>query len=132
MRMPWKRSLMLFIQRFWQPTCACMTAMPGSLGQLLNSTHWAIALQTGLATGLLALLIALLPIGRLYDQRVGNALLVGLLTMGGDAFAHARRGAIDLGEVVVTGAISGALALLLPWLIEGPVARFRRTWPTRP
>lgn len=28
----WKRRVELFIQRFWQPTSACMACMPGSWG----------------------------------------------------------------------------------------------------
>ncbi len=36
----------LFAQRFWQPTSACLTCMPGSLSKLGSVGHWEIALQT--------------------------------------------------------------------------------------
>ena len=48
----WKRRIRLFIQRFWQPTSACMTCMPGSWGNIMSLVHWTIAFRTGLLTGL--------------------------------------------------------------------------------
>ncbi|QDL36626.1 hypothetical protein EUB48_04445 [Rhodoferax sediminis] len=43
----WKRRIRLFVERFWQPTSACMTSMPGSWGNLMSLAHWTLALQTG-------------------------------------------------------------------------------------
>jgi hypothetical protein len=40
----WKRRVRLFVQRFWQPTSACMTCMPGSWGNLMSVAHWTVAL----------------------------------------------------------------------------------------
>src|SRR5262245_60862217 len=104
---PWKRRFVLFVQRFWQPTSACMTCMPGSLSNILSAPHWVLALQTGLFTGLLAVLLTFTPAMKLYANRYGNALLVGLLTMVGDTFSHPGHYGIPHLEAVVTGIVSG-------------------------
>jgi hypothetical protein len=88
MSFEWKRRLKLFVQRFWQPTSACMTCMPGSWGNIMSLAHWTIAFHTGLLTGLLAVLLTFTPAAKLYGNRYGNALIVGLLTALGDAYAH--------------------------------------------
>jgi hypothetical protein len=54
-----------------------MMCMPGSLGNLWSATHWLTALQTGLVTGVAALLLSFTPVARLYGQRLGNAAIVG-------------------------------------------------------
>ena len=66
----------IFVERFWQPTSACMMCMPGSLGNLFSPVHWSTALKTGLVTGVVALLLSLTPVARLYGNRYGNALIV--------------------------------------------------------
>jgi hypothetical protein len=84
----WKRRVRLFVQRFWQPTSACMTCMPGSWSNVMSLAHWTIAFKTGLLTGLLAVLLTFTPAMKLYGNRYGNALLVGLLTALGDAYSQ--------------------------------------------
>jgi hypothetical protein len=125
---PWKRRFILFVQRFWQPTSACMTCMPGSLGNILSIPHWALALQTGLFTGILAVLLTFTPAARLYANRYGNALLVGLLTMVGDSFSHPGHYGIPRLEAVVTGVVSGLLALAGWYLFEDRARRLRALW----
>lgn len=125
---PWKRRFKLFIQRFWQPTSACMTCMPGSLGNLLSIPHWMLALQTGLFTGLLALLLTFTPATRLFANRQGNALLVGLLTMIGDTFSHPGHYGFPRLEAVVTGIVSGIFALAGSYLFEDRARRLRALW----
>jgi len=124
----WKRRVRLFIQRFWQPTSACMTCMPGSWGNIMSLAHWTIALQTGLLTGLLAVLLTFTPAAKLYAHRYSNALIVGFLTTLGDAYSHARQYRIPLAEHVVTGAISGLLALAASYLFEDRARRLRAAW----
>ncbi|MDM0115406.1 hypothetical protein QTI66_24870 [Variovorax sp. J22R133] len=125
---PWKRRFLLFIRRFWQPTSACMTCMPGSLGNLLSTAHWTIALQTGLLTGILALLLSFTPAMKLYANRYGNALLVGLLTMIGDWFSHPGHYFMPGLEGVVTGVVSGLFALAGSYLFEDRARRLRALW----
>ena len=103
MPLDWKRRVRLFVQRFWQPTSACMTCMPGSLGNVWSAVHWTTALQTGLATGILALLLSFTPAARLYGNRYGNALVVGCLTALGDAWSHANHYGIPYTEAVGRG-----------------------------
>jgi hypothetical protein len=125
---PWKKRLILFVQRFWQPTSACMTCMPGSLGNVLSTAHWGLALQTGLLTGVIAVLLTFTPASRLYANRFGNALLVGALTMVGDSFAHVDHyGTLHL-EAVVTGTISGLLTLAGSYVFEDRARRVRALW----
>jgi hypothetical protein len=128
MSMGWKRRAVLFAQRFWQPTSACMTCMPGSLGNVFSGVHWATALQTGLATGVLALLISFTPAGRLFQNRYGNALLVGGLTALGDAFAHPSHYGFPYAEAALTGAISALLALAGSFMFEERARRLRAVW----
>jgi len=126
--MSWRRRFILFISRFWQPTSACMSCMPGSLANLLSIPHWGLALQTGLFTGLLALLLSFTPAAKLYGNRYGNALLVGLLTMVGDTFAHPGHYGTPHLEAVVTGIVSGLLALAGSFLFEDRARRLRALW----
>ncbi|MGU7770817.1 hypothetical protein ACV229_11620 [Burkholderia sp. MR1-5-21] len=124
----WKRRSWLFIQRFWQPTSACMTCMPGSWGNVMSLAHWTIALQTGLLTGVLAVLLTFTPATKLYKRRYGNALIVGFLTTLGDAYSHASHYRIPFVEHVLTGVISGLLTLVASYLFEDRARRLRAVW----
>jgi hypothetical protein len=123
----WRLRAKLFIERFWQPTSACMTCMPGSLGNL-SPAHWATALQTGLVTGLLALLLSFTPVARLYPNRYGNALVVGGITALGDAYSHPNHYGFLHAEALLTGAVSASLAVLGSYLLEDRGRRVRTAW----
>jgi ABC-type thiamin/hydroxymethylpyrimidine transport system permease subunit len=124
----WKHRVKLFVRRFWQPSSACMTCMPGSWGNILSLAHWTIALQTGLATAILAVLLTFTPVAKLYANRYGNALVVGCLTMLGDAYSHANHYDIPFLEAIVTGVVSGLLTLAGSWLFEDRARRIRAMW----
>lgn len=124
----WKLRARLFVQRFWQPTSACMTCMPGSLGNIWSPGHWSIALQTGLATGLFAVLLSFTPVVKLYKNRYGNALAVGCLTALGDAYSHSKNYHIAYAEAIVTGVTAGLLALAGAYLFEDRARRLRAAW----
>ena len=124
----WRRRAKLFAQRFWQPTFACMTCMPGSLAALASIPHWRIALQTGLFTGLLVVVPTFTPAARLFSRRWGNVALVAGLTMIGDLWSHARQGSVHPGEVLLTGAVSGLFALAASYLFEDRARRVREAW----
>jgi hypothetical protein len=123
----WRR-VKLFVERFWQPTSACMTCMPGSLGNIASGAHWTIALQTGLATGVLALLLSFTPVARLYGNRYGNAAVVGLLTAIGDAFSHPGHYGFAHAEALLTGLVSAAIAVVASFLIEDRAHCLRAAW----
>lgn len=118
----------LVAQRFWQPTSACMTCMPGSLGNLWSLGHWEIALRTGLLTGVLVLLVSFTPVGRALRRRNGNAMAVGALTTIGDAYSHLHRDDLYLPEPLLTGLVAGALAWIASWLLEDRARRVRAVW----
>lgn len=125
----WKLRLKLFVQRFWQPTCACMSCMPGGIDKVWSASHWNLALHTGILTALLAVALSFTPLKALYRHRYGNALMVALLTMVGDAYAHPDH--YDMGfhvEAIVTGMAAFVLALLGSWLFEDRARRIRRAW----
>ena len=124
----WKRRARLFIQRFWQPTSACMSCMPGSWGNVMSLAHWTIAFHTGLLTGLLAVLLTFTPAAKLYAHRYGNALVVGFLTTVGDGYSHASHYRIPYVEHIVTGAVSGLLTLAASYLFENRAHRLRAAW----
>jgi hypothetical protein len=124
----WRRRLRLFAQRFWQPTFACMTCMPGSFGAFGSLAHWSLALQTGLATGILALAVTFTPAAKLFANRWGNAAAVAALTMIGDGWTHVRHDDLRPAEVLLTGAVSGALALAAWYLLEDRARRVRAAW----
>jgi hypothetical protein len=123
----WRRAR-LFVERFWQPTSACMMCMPGSLGNLWSAVHWATALQTGLVTGVVALLLSFTPVARLYSNRYGNALVVGGLTSLGDLYSHPNHYGFFHAEALLTGAVSALLALVASWLLEDRARRVRAAW----
>jgi hypothetical protein len=124
----WKHRVKLFVQRFWQPTSACMTCMPGSWGNVMSAAHWSVALQTGLATGILAVFLTFTPAAKLYGNRYGNALLVGLLTMFGDVYSHLSRYGLIFVEPVVTGLVSALITLAASYLFEDRARRIRSAW----
>jgi hypothetical protein len=127
--MDWKLRARVFVERLWQPTFACMTCMTApSFVNLMSAVHWKIALQTGIGTGILALLITLTPLGRLFAHRYGNALLVGGLTTLADAWSHPGRFAFDYGEALLTGLVSGLLALIGSFVLEDRARRVRQLW----
>ncbi len=105
-----------------------MTCMPGSLANIWSLTHWEIALRTGLATGVLVLLLSFTPWVKVFRNRYGNALVVGGLTALGDAYSHVNHYAIAYGEAIVTGVISGLLALAGAYLFEDRARRLRAVW----
>ena len=127
--MDWKLRARVFVQRLWQPTCACMLCMTApSFANLLSAVHWKLALQTGIGTGVLALLLTLTPVGKLFAHRYGNALMVGVLTAVADAWSHPGRFGFEYGEALLTGLVSGLLALTGWFVLEDRARRVRRLW----
>ena len=124
----WRLRVKIFVDRFWQPTSACMMCMPGSLGNIFSPVHWSIALKTGLVTGVVALLLSLTPVARLYGNRYGNAFIVGAVTALGDAYSHANHYGFLHAEALLTGAVSAMLALLASYLLEDRGRRLRDAW----
>jgi hypothetical protein len=124
----WTLRAKVFVQRLWQPTSACMMCMPGSLANVWSAAHWELALRTGVATGVLAVLLSFTPVARLYRNRYGNALMVGCLTVLGDSFSHPNHYGVPHAEAIVTGVISGSLALLGSYLLENRARRIRSAW----
>ena len=127
--MGWKLRARVFVERLWQPTFACMACMSApTFANLVSAIHWKIALQTGLGTGVLALLITVTPLGRLFAHRYGNALLVGGLTALADAWSHPGRFEATWGEALLTGLVSALLALAGSFVLEDRARRVRELW----
>jgi len=124
----WKFRARLFVQRFWQPTSACMTCMPGSWGNVMSAAHWMTALQTGLVTGLIVLVLSFTPLQRAFRNRFGNAAMVGVLTTLADAYSHPDHYGSGHLEALLTGVVSGLLALLASYLLEDRGRRIRSAW----
>ena len=124
----WKFRAKLFVQRFWQPTSACISCMPGSIANISSLVHWEIALRTGLATSVLVLILSFTPLVKVFRNLYGNALAVGMLTALGDAFSHANNYGIAYTEPIVTGVVSGVLALAIGYLMEDRARRLRLAW----
>ena len=124
----WMFRAKLVVQRFWQPTSACIACMPGGIANVSSLVHWEIALRTGLATGVLVLVLSFTPFVKLFRNRYGNALAVGVLTALGDAYSHANHYAIAYAELIVTAVISGLLALIFGYLMEDRARRLRMAW----
>ena len=123
-----KGKAILFVQRFWQPTSACLTCMPGSLMKITSVAHWAIALETGLGTGILVLLVTFTPARRVFNYRSGNAGVVAGLTMLGDAYSHSCHDGVRIAEVFVTGLTAGAFAWCASYALEDRARRLRGLW----
>ena len=125
----WKLRLRVVMQRLTQPTCACMICMTApTFANLISLPHWKIALQTGLGTGFLALLLTFTPVGRLFGQRYGNAVLMGLLTALADAWSHPGRFEAAYGEALLTGVVSGVIVLATTIVLEDRARRVRDAW----
>jgi len=125
----WKLRLRVVIQRLTQPTCACMLCMTApTFANIVSLVHWKIALQTGLGTGLLALVLTFTPIGRMFSHRYSNALLMGILTAVADLWSHPGRFAFDVGEALLTGVVSGLIVLATSFVIEDRARRIRHAW----
>lgn len=125
----WNLRLRVFFQRLTQPTCACMICMSApTFVNVVSLPHWKIALQTGIGTGLLALLLSFTPVGRLFGHRYGNAALMGALTALADAWSHPGRFEAAYGEAILTGVVSGLIVLATSFLIEDRGRRVREAW----
>lgn len=61
-------------------------------------------------------------------HRYWNAVAVGCLTAVGDAYAHADRWGTAGVEALVTGLVSGLVALAAAWLFEDRARRVRSAW----
>jgi hypothetical protein len=126
----WKTRVRVVLQRFVQPTGACMVCMTApTFANLVSLPHWRIALQTGFATALLALLLSFTPLGRMFGNRYGNAFVMGALTAVADAWSHPGR-FVDApyGEALLTGVVSGLLVLATSYLLEDKGRRVRDAW----
>ena len=125
----WKLRARLIVQRLSQPTCACMVCMTApTFANLISLPHWKIALQTGLGTGLLALVLSFTPIGRLFGQRYGNAVLMGALTAIADAWSHPGRFEAAYGEALLTGVVSALIVYATSFLMDDRGRRVRAAW----
>ena len=124
----WAFRARLFAQRMWQPTSACMTCMPGSWGNVLSPVHWTTALQTGLVTGVIVLLLSFTPMRGVFRNRFGNAAIVGALTALADVFSHPDHYGSGHVEALVTGIVSASLALAGSYLFEDRARRIRSAW----
>lgn len=123
----WKLRARVFIQRITQPTCACMLSMTApTFANLASLVHWKIALQTGIGTGILALLLTFTPLGRVFAHRYSNAAAMGVLTAAADAWVHPGRFQVAYGEALLTGLVSGLLVLATSFVVESP--RVRQAW----
>jgi hypothetical protein len=125
---PWRLRALIFAQRLWQPTSACMACMPGGWLKIWSLPHWSNALQTGLVTGVLAVLLSFTPLGRLYRHRFGNAAMVGSMTALGDKLSHPSNFGGPWGEAMLTGAVSALLALVASYMLEDRARRVRAAW----
>ena len=124
----WTLRAKLFVQRFWQPTSACLTCMPGSLYNFVSPAHWELALRTGVFTGALVLLLSLTRFVSVLRNRYGNSVAVGVLTAIGDAYAHENHYGTLHAEALLTGVVSGLLALAGSFLLEDHARRPRAAW----
>ena len=79
-------------------------------------------------TGVVALLLSLTPVARLYPNRYGNALIVGGVTALGDAYSHQNHYGFFHAEALLTGAVSAMLALVASYLLEDHGRRLRDAW----
>jgi hypothetical protein len=120
--------LRLFLQRFWQPTSACLTCMPGSLVNVLSLPHWELALRTGLATGVLLLLFSCTRAAGMLRNRWSNAAIVASLTALGDAWSHPDHYGASHWEAVRTGVVSGLFTLAASFVLEDRARPVRRLW----
>ena len=125
----WKLRLRVVIQRLTQPTCACMICMTApAFANLVSLAHWKIALQTGIGTGVLALVLTFTPIGRMFSHRYANALLMGVLTALADLWSHPGRFEFDYGEALLTGVVSGLIVLATSFVFEDRARLLRNAW----
>lgn len=127
--MDWKLRARVFIQRITQPTCSCILCMSApTFANIASLPHWKIALQTGVGTGMLALLLSFTPIGKLFAHRYGNATLMGVLTALADAWSHPGRFRVQYGEALLTGVVSALIVLATSFLVEDRARRPREAW----
>lgn len=126
--MNWTVRLRIVVQRFWQPTCACMTCMVGSWASVMSAAHWIIAIRTGFFTSVLALIFTFTPAARLFTRRAGNAVMVGVLSCIGDFISHRSAYTYPLLEHVATGVASGVFAWIAWYLLEDRARRLKAVW----
>lgn len=81
-----------------------------------------------MATGVLAVLLTFTPVAKLYANRYGNVLIVGILTMLGDAYSHVNHYGFPFAEAILTGVTSGLFTLAGSYIFEDRARRLRAVW----
>lgn len=112
----------IIVEHMSEASLACMLAM--TQGNILAFTlsHWTVALQTGVLAGALA--SGLLIFRQIRKPRMAS-LIVGSVTTAVDIFVHGELTSFgSILEAIATGAMAGALALLVSLAVE---RRSRRT-----
>jgi hypothetical protein len=84
----------------------------------MSTSHWIIALHTGLLTGLLAVLLTFTLAAKVYGHRYDDAIAIGCLIVIDDVYSHASRHRIPYVEHIETGIVSGLLALATSYLLK--------------
>jgi len=85
-------------------------------------------LLIGNVTGVIVLVLSFTPLQRAFRNRFGNAAMVGVLTTLADAYSHPDHYGSGHLEALVTGVVSGLLALLASYLLEDRGRRIRSAW----
>ncbi|HTS22762.1 MAG TPA: hypothetical protein VMN79_13240 [Casimicrobiaceae bacterium] len=68
------------------------------------------------------------PLGKLFANRYGNAILMGALTAIADAWSHPGRFRLEYGEALLTGLVSGLLVLAGSFVLEDRARLPRELW----
>jgi len=82
----------------------------------------------GVVTGVIVLVLTFTPLRRAFKNRFANASIVGVLTAFADVFSHPDHYGQGYTEAVVTGVVSGLLALAGSYLLEDRARRIRSAW----
>lgn len=108
-----KEKIEIFIRRISEATPSCLIIMTQGNVFALTFNHWVKALQVGMLTGVLAVLVSLSGRKELQDNKYVIAGLTGFLTTIADFLLHPSHFGDIHTEAVVTGVGAGLLCLAL-------------------
>jgi peptidoglycan/LPS O-acetylase OafA/YrhL len=119
-----KQKLAILGRNIAQSTTACLLAMTQGDLSTVTLDHWKIALATGTAVGLLALLFSFLPFDNIEQSKWGVAAIAFVGTFVVDAINHGSHYNLFWGdEALLTATIAAGLSILTSYTPIGILAQ---------
>ena len=111
-----KEKLIIFFRRTSEAVPACLFAMVQGYLALITWAHWATALRTGTAAGVVMVTLSVVEPKTWLHNKYTTGALTGIATALSDYFVHP---AGFTGESIATGIAAAILCILYSFVVKG-------------